>query len=368
MEPKVIFFKYRRLWHGLFWLLLLTYEIFVWGSIECDYRRKMIISLTEVPVKIAATYATLYLIDQLLLQKKYTLFVALLLVSMVGFGLLLRVIDYHTIYPWFYPASLSIPQFFVPKILISIFAIYSIVAIVATFHLIKQWYKHQQATQRLQQTAQQLEREKLAAELQLLKSQIHPHFLFNTLNNLYVLTLQQSEKAPEIVYKLSELLSYMLYESNQPLVLLQKEIQYIENYIALEKIRYGTRLDVSLNVFSPLDSIQIAPLLILPFIENSFKHGVSNQLDQVWVRIDVLVQENVLLIKVENSKNKVSSPPGLRNHSGIGLQNVRKRLEMIYPQQYHLQLFDEEDTYLVVLKIEMALAFRLQQQVANLSN
>ncbi|SKC48241.1 sensor histidine kinase [Ohtaekwangia koreensis] len=336
--------------HAIFWLCLIVYEGLIAGMVDDLYLQRVTTSFIELPVKMAATYFTLYiLIDMLLVHKKYSLFLSLLFLSMIFFGILARIVAYYTIYPMYYPMATNVPLFFLPKILITIFSIYSLVAIVASFHLIKHWYNHQQASQRLHQTAQQLEKEKLAAELKLLKSQINPHFLFNTLNNLYALTLQHSHKAPEMVYKLSQLMNYMLYDSNQMEVSLQKEIQYIQNYIDLEKVRYDTRLDVSLNVYDVPDTIHIAPLLILPFVENSFKHGVSNQLSGGWIRIDILIQENTLVLKVENSKNIF--PPEDKPVSGIGLKNVRKRLDLIYADCHSLQLLDEDETYLVILKI-----------------
>ncbi|MGA0555776.1 sensor histidine kinase [Larkinella sp. VNQ87] len=350
-----LLFRYRLVWHGLFWLLLLLYEGLVWGSIDDDYRERFTIALIELPFKMLATYQLLYvLIDNYFIRKRYGHFLLYLLLSMAVAGLLARLIAYYVIYPNYYPDALSMPVIFLPKILIYIFGLYSMAAIPAAFHLMKHWYLDQQGTQQLREMTQQLAREKLEAELKLLKSQIHPHFLFNTLNNLYALTLTGSPKSPEIVFKLSELMSYMLYDSNLSLVPLRKEIQYIENYITLEKIRYGDRLDVSLNVYTPLDGMQIAPLIMLPFVENSFKHGVSKQLDCVWVRVDVLVNEEDLIFKIENSKVSQLPKPGAQAHAGIGLQNVRKRLDIIYGDRYSLNLFNEEETYLVVLKIELA--------------
>ncbi|MFD1141965.1 sensor histidine kinase [Larkinella insperata] len=355
MESFVkLLFRYRIAWHALFWLSLLVYEGVIWGNIDDEYRQRFTISLIELPLKMLATYVTLYLlIDKLLLRKRYGYFLAYLLLSMVVVGVAQRLVGYYVIYPRFYLQGLATPVIFPAKILIYTFATYAMVAVAATVHLMKKWYVDQQSAQQLHEMTQLLAREKLEAELKLLKSQIHPHFLFNTLNNLYALTLNGSPKSPEIVLKLSELMSYMLYDSNLARVPLGKEIQYIENYITLEKVRYGDRLDVSLNLYTPLDGIQIAPLIILPFVENSFKHGVSRQLDCVWVRVDVLTNDNTLLFKIENSK--VSGPPTPRPgvQGGIGLQNVRKRLDIIYGQRYSLQLFDDEESFLVVLKIEL---------------
>lgn len=345
----------KAAWHVIFWVSFLVYEGLIWGTVDGEYLRRTTISSIELPVKIIATYFTLYvLIDKLLMRKKYVLFLGGMLVSMVVFGILLRIVAYYAVYPIFYPDALDVPLFFPPKILIYIFTIYSLVAILASFHLIKYWYGHQQAAQLLQQRAQHLEKEKLEAELKLLKSQINPHFLFNTLNNLYVLTLENSHKAPEMVYKLSELMSYMLYESNQPQVLLKTEIKYIENYISLERIRYDANLDVSLNVYDDIDGIKIAPLLILPFVENGFKHGVFSRISPGWIRIDVSVAKSgMLTIKVENSKCLPGEEHIPKTLSGIGLQNVRQRLDLIYENRYDLQLFDEEETFLAVLKIQL---------------
>ncbi len=348
--PALFLTRYRFLLHILFWTALLVYDSLVWGMVDGAFKEKFISSLVELPVKAGATYFTLYLlIDNYLIQKKYGAFLLLLILSMAAFGILLRMVSYYIIYPAFYPDGVGIPLFFLPKILIAIFVTYSLVAMVASFHLIRHYYKHQQTTQLLQQMAQQLEKEKLAAELKLLKSQINPHFLFNTLNNLYVLTLNYSEKAPLMVHKLSELMSYMLYDSNQIEVALEKEIQYIKNYIDLEKIRYGERLEVKLNIYGNIEKLMIAPLLMLPFVENSFKHGARNQLSEGWIHIDIEVQDGCITLKVENSK------PNFRDDdskaSGIGLSNVRKRLEHLYPSRHSMQLFDEPDTHMAILRV-----------------
>ena len=338
--------RYQIGLHILFWTAYFIYESFIWGMVDGEYRQRLAFSLLELPIKIAAAYVTLYyLINKLLLPRKYTLFIIMLILSMFAFGITLRTMSYYAIYPSFYPEGLRLPVLYFPKILIGIFAIYSVVAIVASYHLANHWYNHQLA-------AQQLEKEKLESELKLLKSQINPHFLFNTLNNLYVLALNQSKRTPETVHKLSELMSYMLYEINQHEVPLKKELYYIENYIALEKLSYESRLDISLNIYSELNSIMIAPMMILPFVENCFKHGVSKQLTHSWIRIDISFSDNILTIKVENSKNPKAATT-MRAVSGIGLQNVRKRLSLIYPDRHQLDIHDEEESYLVILKLNI---------------
>jgi two-component system, LytTR family, sensor kinase len=349
LEPVTkpdLYSRYRIAFHGLFWICYVLYEGIIWGTIDGEYAQRMAFTLVELPIKITATYFTLYyIIDKLLIPRKYTLFVIVLASSMIFFGITMRVVDYYTVYPVYYPQGVNIPILYPPKILIIIFSIYSVVALVASYHLGKHWHKHQL-------TAQRLEKEKLESELKLLKSQINPHFLFNTLNNLYVLALHQSNRTPETVHKLSELMSYMLYDSNQSEVALKKELYYIENYIALEKLRYESRLDISLNVYTNVEGILIAPLMILPFVENCFKHGVSKQISDSWIRIDIAFNKPTLTIKVENSKNP-NEAFEMKPVSGIGLQNVRKRLELIYPDRHQLEIHDEEESYLVVLKLDL---------------
>jgi LytS/YehU family sensor histidine kinase len=218
----------------------------------------------------------------------------------------------------------------------------------ATIKLLKYFYFKQRDNQQLLQ-------EKLTAELQLLKSQVHPHFLFNTLNNLYSLTLTKSDQAPEIVVKLSGLLRYMLYECNTPKVPLMKEISMLNSYIELEKLRYGAHLDISVSIRGDLEHKQIAPLLLLPFIENSFKHGASELLDQAWISLDIFVKEDTLRFKLINSKPENTLPLNNEiNHSaGIGLTNVKKRLALIYPGLHELKVTTEEDTFIVNLSLTL---------------
>ncbi|RCR71611.1 sensor histidine kinase [Larkinella punicea] len=214
----------------------------------------------------------------------------------------------------------------------------------AAIKLVKIWYLKEQAYR-------QIEKEKFNAELQLLKSQIHPHFLFNTLNNLYALTLRKSEQSPAVVLKLSQLLSYMLYDCNASEVPLEKEIAFMKNYIGLEQLRYGSRLDVSMSFHGDLQGIQMAPLLLIPFLENAFKHGTSEQLEQAWIFLDLSVDDHVLTFKLVNSRDADSFAPSAVG--GIGLQNVQKRLELLYPGRYELKIQPEEETFLVDLTLRL---------------
>lgn len=192
----------------------------------------------------------------------------------------------------------------------------------------------------------------LNSELNFLKAQIHPHFLFNTLNNLYALTLNNSPASPKVVLDLSQILRYMLYECNTDYVPLKKDVEVIKNYIALEQLRHGDRLDLNLKIKGEITGQQIAPLLMIPLIENAFKHGASEMIEEAWINIVLEVEPNAIKLKVSNSK-PLEQHQGHRSHFGkIGLANVRKRLELIYPETHHFTVHDEEDLFAVILHIE----------------
>ncbi|HET6767440.1 MAG TPA: histidine kinase [Chitinophagaceae bacterium] len=218
--------------------------------------------------------------------------------------------------------------------------------------LIKRWWMKQQETE-------QVAREKAKAELQLLKAQVHPHFLFNTLNNIYFFTLSGSPKAPEMITKLSGLLHYILNECNQPLVPLEKEIKMIQDYVALEKIRYGDDMKMTVELPDHVSNHMIAPLLLIPFIENSFKHGASKMLTQPYVKLRIAVDNNFLQLFITNSRPekpdaeiaKARLPAGQGN---IGLKNVKKRLELLYPLDHKLNIVEEPGSFSVFLKIRLA--------------
>ncbi|SDL58955.1 sensor histidine kinase [Siphonobacter aquaeclarae] len=214
----------------------------------------------------------------------------------------------------------------------------------AAIVIMKNLFRQQELTASIQQ-------EKLSAELQLLKSQIHPHFLFNTLNNLYSLTLKSSPESPQVVLKLSSLLRYILYECNAPTVLLEKEVAFLKDYVELEQLRYGRRLDVSQTFSGNFGDCFIAPLLLVPFVENAFKHGTSQQLDQAWISLDLAVEEKTLNFRLINSHDPTyaAQSPG-----GIGLVNVRKRLDLLYPGAYELKMIREEETFLVAMTLRLA--------------
>ena len=204
---------------------------------------------------------------------------------------------------------------------------------------------------------QAIERQKLEAELTALKAQLNPHFLFNSLNNIYSLALDKSDLAPDYVLKLSELMRYILHDSQAPLVPLRKELEFVQNYLDLEGIRTEGAVRMSLDVEGEVDGVSVAPLVLLPFVENAFKHGVNMSPEQAFVEITVKVTPaGELEIEAVNSKERAEPmpllhPDGSELPGGVGLENVRRRLELLYPARHELQLSDGGNRFEVNLRI-----------------
>ena len=197
----------------------------------------------------------------------------------------------------------------------------------------------------------QLQKENTEAQLQLLTAQVHPHFLFNTLNNIYSQTQTESPKGSKMIMELSDMLRYILTEGGKTLVPLQKELAMVQDYINLEKIRYGNKLDLYISMPSDTGRLQIAPLILLPFIENCFKHGASKFLSEPWINLKIELNGSELNMKLMNGK-----PIGQQNtyaQLGTGITNVRKRLALLYPGKHELQINDEPEVFIVNLKLEL---------------
>ncbi|MDQ6755656.1 MAG: histidine kinase [Bacteroidota bacterium] len=194
-------------------------------------------------------------------------------------------------------------------------------------------------------------RENKLAELQLLKAQVHPHFLFNTLNNIYSFTLTKSLHAAELVDKLSGMIDYMTTEGEKPLVRLEKEIQLLNDYIGLEKVRYGDRLDMQVEISENYKNKLIAPLLMIPFVENCFKHGASIMRGRQWIKLTINIIEDRLDFKLSNSKP--AQAISTKNKKGIGLVNVQKRLALLYPGKHFLNIESTGDTHIVHMQVAL---------------
>jgi hypothetical protein len=213
------------------------------------------------------------------------------------------------------------------------------------FKITKEWLQQQRIRK-------DLETRNLQSELSFLRAQIHPHFLFNTLNSIYALALQKSDKAPDMILRLSEMLRYMLYECSEPRVPLDKEIQYIRNYLTMEHLRHGDKARIYFESDADHTRYPIAPLLLSPFLENSFKHGLDQQIEAAFVEAELYVEQGVLEFTVRNSKR--SEPIKQKPQSGgIGLTNLRRRLQLLYPNAHELEVKDLGEMYVAYLKIHL---------------
>jgi LytS/YehU family sensor histidine kinase len=226
--------------------------------------------------------------------------------------------------------------------------IFVYVALTSLLKLSKGWFLLTQAEKQIMLIRQ----EKVESELKALKSQINPHFLFNSLNNIYSLSMGESGKAPAAILKLSDLMRYMLYESNEEKVSLQQEIEFLENYIDLQRLRSDRRARIEYSKQGSPGGLRIAPLLFLPLVENSFKHGVMGDPAGGYVKILLDIRENQLELLLENNKGKVDEIEDMDN-SGIGLANVKRRLELLYPEKSLLEIHDKEGDFHVKLKLEL---------------
>jgi LytS/YehU family sensor histidine kinase len=199
-----------------------------------------------------------------------------------------------------------------------------------------------------------LDKQQKENELRHLKAQLNPHFLFNTLNNLYGLSVTESKKLPDLMLKLSELLRYSLYDTNQTYVALQKELDYISNYVDLEKIRLSDKTDIQYQISGDYTELYIAPLLLIIFVENSFKHFSAAKGQPAFVYIQISVNGSQMRLNVKNSVDPEYVPVKNKSKGGLGLNNVKQRLDLIYPQQYRLTTSKENDHFEINLEIDLS--------------
>ncbi len=323
-----------------FWIAFILAFTILLGS-KFGYLESLKDVSLEALVYAAMVYTNLYLlIPATLAKRKYQSYFTLLLLLVLFFIPIHAGVEYFNYYS---DVGFKESGEWLRLFGLSFINLLFMLGMTTGLHLGTEWYKQQQEKQ-------ELEQENLRSELQFLRSQINPHFLFNTLNNLYSLTLKKSDHAPEMVLKISEIMRYMLYDSNERLVPLQKELTYIENYIALQEIRQGANTKIEMNINGHANGHLIAPLLFIPFLENSFKHGVDKSADESWVKIDLNIEGDELDLIVANNKPLKNGQPKSTS-GGIGLTNVKRRLELLYPERYDLFIDEQENTYTTSLKL-----------------
>ncbi|TDX01974.1 sensor histidine kinase [Dinghuibacter silviterrae] len=377
--------KYRHV-NFIFWTGYFLYEWLANSVLDDAYKANFYQAIIYTSVSIVAAWVTLHIVLlRFFLPERKPGAWWVLAASIVACTLLRRVFSYYIIYRHFHPEYLQWHKsFWSPKIIGEAAWMYLVVGFNNMLYFMRAWYEQQRISE-------VLKKDKAIAQLELLKSQVHPHFIFNTLNNIYSLSLHQDRRTPDMIHRLSSLLSYMLYDSKDAVIPVSKEIEYVQNYIELQKIRYSDRLDVSINVFLAVDGFFVAPLLLLPLVENCFKHGVASEAGRAWIRMDLSRDGDWLVVKLENSVAEKcvtetadgargargdteaaggttetaggaplvnrASGPGVNGHAvpengGIGLDNVRRRLEILYPEQHDFKTLSEAQSFLAVLKIK----------------
>ncbi|WP_321368263.1 histidine kinase [uncultured Draconibacterium sp.] len=342
----------RIFYHLIFWLVVGSFYflIFNWNSAFPEV--SVIFTIGLLPVAILVTYLFNYLlVPKYLGNKRYGSFLYLSFLTLLASTWLSFLIVFYALIHILTKEAYLEPAVLHPEL--QVISLNFIVFFAIAVKQIKRAFFMQQEKNELEKAQLNMELKLKEAELKLLKAQIHPHFLFNTLNNLYGLAMEKSDEAPALVLRLSDILDYILYRCNEKRVLLFDEISNLKNYIAIEKLRYSEKLSVNIDFPKETDNLQIAPLLLLPFVENAFKHGVSNHPGNPSVDISIKIKHTHMLFCISNSKNPaVEQVPS--DSKGIGLQNVQKRLELLYPNKYELKIEEKEATFSVTLSLELA--------------
>ncbi|RPD43211.1 histidine kinase [Chitinophaga barathri] len=344
----------RWLLHVLFWVAYTLQDAlmeYTWSAAlmaGVPDGRRFIIALHAATAatmpKLIITYFVLYAaVPQVLKEKRNLAWVTLQVIAVMAVSLVLyRVTFVYYINQVVYdgigkPGAL----FSLPRLLLGIIDIGFVCATAVAFKLLRM-----QLSARVRE--KDLVKEKLETELKFLRNQTNPHFLFNTLNNIYALTRKKSDQAPEIVMKLSKLLRFMLYESGKGMITMAEEIRMINDYLDLERIRYNNRLNVTFTQDIDQEQHPVAPLLLMPFVENAFKHGVSETRFDSYVHMDLRLQKGILTFTVENNREH----EGNNSQHKIGLGNVRRQLELMYTE-HQLLVFSEAAVFKVVLTINL---------------
>lgn len=343
----------RGAWHVIFWIFVFGMFTVIY-SVKSTYLIATRNNLFYMPIHMAYFYTVAYwLLPVYLFNARYVKFGLYLIGVMLVAATVSRLVDIWIVAPYMIRNMPDIDWSYIEEAKRSFWqrltnSLSFINALKATnlimwfalvIKLFKLWYERKQAA--------------LQAELNALKGQVHPHFLFNTLNNLYALTLNNSPRSPQVVMGLSEMLRYMLYECNADSVPLAKEILMLQQFTDLEKLRYEERLDLTFNITGNPDSKMVAPLLMLPLIENAFKHGISESIGEAWININLNISGSDLQFKISNSKPDLPVANAEQKSGHIGLENLQKRLSLLYPSAHKLKILDDEDAFLAVLEVKL---------------
>jgi two-component system LytT family sensor kinase len=327
-------------WHIFIWLSLTGFFVFIVRSnTKITVHRILVVFIAYGCINISLFYLNyLLFIPRFLNRKRYSVYAVVVMITIILYGLL----KYGVAYLFKEDVLIHMGRAMISFWSYSLSALFTSILFLFLSFVLKfsvDWFLNE----RIQRD---LENQRLSAELAFLKSQINPHFLFNSLNSIYSLAYQRSDNTPGAILKLSEIMRYMLYECNDNKVALEKELQYLQNFIDLQKIRFGNKAYIDFSIEGEVGDQQIVPLLLIAFIENAFKHGIANDaIEPIILRIKLDGEHLYFFIQNKKHNNNRDSA------GGIGLNNVKRRLDLLYPGKYNLEIRDEIDTYTCELSL-----------------
>src|SRR5258705_313868 len=335
----------RIIQHLAFWVLSFFVFLYVFKTgakpEKIDYVYTILFQLTLIP----AVYINIELLLPKLGNRKRILFYLLALIVLI---ILFAWINYNFFDNW--SAKVFPDYFFISYFTFREVTLFFIVYIIITMllKLSKSWFK----VSWLQKELLEKEKQKAEVELKALKAQINPHFFFNTLNSIYSMALDKDERLPGTVLQLSDLMRYFIYGSKDNFISLEKELIVVNDYIDLQKIRSGEQLSIEINKQGDVIDQKIAPLLLITFLENAFKHGAKGSSGNTFIRLDIKVEKNKLNFTVENNKGVIDEV-NTGDQNGLGLENVKRQLELLYPGKHLLNIKDQPDRFVVALQLSL---------------
>ncbi len=359
--------------HVIFWLIAFCYEG-VQTNTTLPFSTSLFIPFTlRKIITIALVYYLLmyYAVPKLLLTRKWVSFIGYLLLVYV----FMRAGTYYTFYYLkindtvpegmnkmvnYYTKFGFIAALYQPLMIYNLMLLHATLFYAILIKITKEFFISTFQKLNLEKENLKLEKENIQLELNFLKSQVNPHFFFNTFNNIYSLIVDKDEIAADIVVRLSGLMRYTLYESSSEKIPLKKELEFIRDYVFLEKIRHKDHVTIGLQEKGDPGNLEIPPLIMVTFIENAFKHGVNNTIEASWVTINIEIADGELLFKVDNSKPKKRVKENVRG--GIGIANAKRRLDMLYKDRHELKIKNDP------LQYEVELQIQLYEEVPELHN
>jgi sensor histidine kinase YesM len=338
MKKKHIF-----LLHACLWIYLLYPEFtLVLFDLKVDPSYYLLLPLNIV-LQLINFYLFYFFVIPALFKIRFKFFSVIIGLFLVGLIAGFKLVVYYCYNKWI----LQVPEedlLFTTRIVFQEIRVSLVMSLYALFiRFTIDWFQSQkQKTELINQNQ--------ASEIALLRSQVNPHFLFNTLNNIYSLVYRKSDDAPEAVMRLSGIMRYMLYDSNTDKVLLEKEIEYLKSFIELQKLRIKNKDFVGFNIRGTVEGRTIAPMLLIPFVENAFKHG-SKRVSSPGIMINLIIERQKIIFEVVNYVRQ-GSLANKDKGKGIGLQNIQRRLDLMYPDKHLLEISQDKELYRVKLVIE----------------